>query len=225
MDWTDSALLAALQFLAPGFVAAWVLFALTADRKLSDFQRVVQALIFSVFIKLATTAFAGLLFLLSNFISIGEWSSDVEFFWSVIFALGFGVLLSWLLKTDRLYGFLRVRRITSQTSRPSVWYSCFCDHPETYVVLQLVDERRIQGWPSEWPSIPGEGHIRLDRAVWLEVHDSVQKEIPLPEGDFILINSSEIKWVEFQPRPSLIELPSKENSTYEEQPTTSHAPS
>jgi hypothetical protein len=221
MDWTDSALLTALQFLAPGFVAAWVLFALTADRKLSDFQRVVQALIFSVFIKVAVSVVEGVCAFFSQWIHLGSWTADVEFAWSVGGGLVFGLLLSWLLATDRLHSLLRKSKVTTQTSRPSVWYSCFCDHPETYVVLQLADDRRIQGWPSEWPSIPGEGHIRLDRAVWLVVEGRNQQEVPMPEGNFIMINSAEIRWIEFQPKPIQLPAADMRDCTNEKQSTAS----
>ena len=51
MEWIDSAAFEVLKLLAPGFIAAWVLYGLTADRDWSDLQRVIQALIFSIFIQ------------------------------------------------------------------------------------------------------------------------------------------------------------------------------
>lgn len=201
MDWADSTLLSALQFLAPGFVAAWVLFSLTADRKLTDFQRVVQALIFSVFVKLVVDGLSWLFEWAGGYWPIGTWTQKIEFAWSVGIAIVFGGVLAHLLKTDRLYMLLRHWKVTSQTSRPSVWYSSFCDHPETYVVLQLKDDRRIHGWPREWPSMPGEGHLRLENAAWLSVDaDGSQVVSELPVGCFVMVDTSEVKWVEFQPR-------------------------
>ena len=40
-----------LQYLLPGFVAAWVFYGFTSFPKPSQFERVVQALIFTIFIQ------------------------------------------------------------------------------------------------------------------------------------------------------------------------------
>ncbi|OWO67359.1 hypothetical protein B2J67_20175, partial [Vibrio cholerae] len=40
-----------LQYLLPGFVSAWVFYSLTSYPKPSQFERVVQALIFTIFIQ------------------------------------------------------------------------------------------------------------------------------------------------------------------------------
>ncbi|SUP44184.1 Uncharacterised protein [Vibrio furnissii] len=40
-----------LQYLLPGFVAAWMFYSLTSYPKPSQFERVVQALIFTIFIQ------------------------------------------------------------------------------------------------------------------------------------------------------------------------------
>jgi hypothetical protein len=175
-----------------------VLFSLTADRKLTDFQRVVQALIFSVLVKVAVDALSWVFIKVGTYWAVGQWSQDVEFAWSVVLAAIFGGVLAYLLKTDMLYSFLRSVGVTSQTSRPSVWYSCFCDHPETYVVLQFKDDRRIQGWPREWPSVVGEGHLRLDNAAWLAVNADGKQEVrELPSGSFVMVDVAEIKWSSF----------------------------
>jgi len=44
VNWSGSSLLTALQFLTPGFVAAWIRRSLTTHRKPTDFQRLIQAL-------------------------------------------------------------------------------------------------------------------------------------------------------------------------------------
>ncbi len=42
---------ALLQYLLPGFVTAWVFYSFTSFPKPSQFERVVQALIFTIFIQ------------------------------------------------------------------------------------------------------------------------------------------------------------------------------
>lgn len=215
MDWMDGAVFDVLRFLAPGFIAAWVLFGLTAERRLSDLQRIVQALIFSIFVKLVVGGIAWLLTEFWRWRNFGPWNYSIELAWSVVVALVLGFVLSWLVNTDRLYVLLRRVRITTQTSRPSVWYSAFSDHQDTYVVLQLRDDRRVQGWPAEWPSVVGEGHIKLEDPVWLSMVDGKQIETPLLGSAFILFPIEDIRWIEFQPRDSSA-VPAAEERSHEE---------
>lgn len=200
MDFFDGAISEALLFLAPGFVSAWVLFALTADRELSDLQRVIQALIFSVLVGGIVAVIAAILSLLSMVFAIGDWTKKVEFAWSIFTAGVFGLGLAWLVNSDKLYALLRRLGLTGQSSRPSVWYSCFRDNPETYAVLHLHDDRRVFGWVSEWPSLAGKGHIRLDRVSWLSGDAVNQVESSLPESVFLMVDVTQIKWVEFLPK-------------------------
>ena len=217
MDWIDSAVFDTLKFLAPGFIAAWVLFALTAERKQTDLQRVIQALIFSIFVKAAVESAESAFLHVGKLASFGYWSNRSDLALSVVVALAFGALLSWLVNTDRLYQGLRRLGLTTQTSRPSVWYSAFRDHQDTYVVLQLSDGRRIQGWPSEWPSVVGDGHIKLEDPVWLDIHDGRQTEIPLTGNTFVLFSVVDVRWIEFQPNISdpqkLKKVPNEERTS------------
>ena len=48
MDWASGDIVSVIYYLLPGFVAAWVFYGLTAHPKASPFERVVQALIFTV---------------------------------------------------------------------------------------------------------------------------------------------------------------------------------
>lgn len=191
---------AALLFLAPGFVAAWVLGSLTADKEFSELQRIVQALVFSVFIQPLTASASWVALKLGQVWLLGEWTTNVEFGWSIAIALVLGLVFATLVNSDLLFSVLRKLRVTGQTSRPSVWYSAFRDHTETYAVIQLVDDRRLYGWVSEWPSIPGKGHLKLDCVSWLEFDGSDVRQVELPESAFILLDAGQIKWVEFLPK-------------------------
>jgi hypothetical protein len=63
----------------------------------------------------------------------------------------------------------------------------------TYVVLHLKDERRLYGWPIEWPSVPDRGHFLLVQASWLKDTE----EIPIKGVKSILIDVNDVRWVEF----------------------------
>ncbi len=63
----------------------------------------------------------------------------------------------------------------------------------TYVVLHLKDERRLYGWPIEWPSLHDRGHFLLVQASWLKDTE----EIPIKGVESILIDVNDVRWVEF----------------------------
>jgi len=61
------------------------------------------------------------------------------------------------------------------------------------VVLHLSGARRITGFPSEWPTEPASGHLRLRNAAWL---NDENQETLLGEGTSILIASADVEMVE-----------------------------
>ena len=84
MDWTSAKLVQVISYLLPGFVAAWVYYGLTAHPKKSPFERVVQALIFTVFVQSATIALRwGLLFIGKSY-PLGTWTPEVTQVWSMV---------------------------------------------------------------------------------------------------------------------------------------------
>ena len=53
MDSLTNDIVVILQYLLPGFLAAWIFYGFTSHPKPSQFERVVQALIFTLIIHLA----------------------------------------------------------------------------------------------------------------------------------------------------------------------------
>ncbi|MCF7507299.1 DUF6338 family protein [Vibrio sp. L3-7] len=182
-----------LQYLLPGFVAAWMFYSLTSYPKPSQFERIVQALIFTIFIQaivksmeisvsyLKTQGFD--LLLPEQFGLVG----------SVTTALVLGFLFVFFANNDYLHGLLRKANITRETSYPSEWFGAFLKDI-TYVVLHLEDERRLYGWPKEWPSEPTSGYFVITDPTWLNEDGS---EISIPGVKHILIDANDVKWVEF----------------------------
>jgi len=181
-----------LQFLLPGFLAAWVFYAFTSYRKPSEFERIVQALIFTLLVKAGLTCVRGMLIFAGHRFTIGRWTSDVELLWSISIGFLLGILFSYLANTDHFHSLVRYLGITRETSFPSEWFGAFLKNV-TYVVLQLKDERRIYGWPMNWPSTPNIGYFTLREASWLDG----ENQIPIKGVSSVLINSEDVRWVEF----------------------------
>src|SRR2546423_10255942 len=87
---------ALLQLLLPGFLAAWVFYAFTSYRKPSEFELIIQALIFTLLVKAGLVCIRGLLILVGHRFAVGHWSNDVELLWSISLAFLLGILFSYL---------------------------------------------------------------------------------------------------------------------------------
>jgi len=187
-------LVALLAYLAPGFLMAWVFYALTNHVRPTQFERVVQALIFTVIVKAVVTVIQWLLELFGKFVfAIGEWTPNVELVLSLLGALALGVLASVAVNRDWLHRLLRRCKLSERSGDPSEWGHVFTEHKK-YVVLHLTDERRLFGWPKVWPSNPESGYFFLTNVSWL-VDDNSSVDVPGDEG--ILINTKDVKFVEF----------------------------
>ena len=84
--------------------------------------------------------------------------------------------------------------ISSKTSYPSEWFSAFI-RTKAYVYLHLSGERRIRGWPEEWPDDPARGHFVLMNASWV-LDDNTRINLSLTER--ILIPAKDVERVEFE---------------------------
>jgi hypothetical protein len=184
MENLSTELIATLHFLLPGFISAWIFHALTSYPKQSQFERVIQALIFTVIIQ-------SVLFLLFYFSAINI--EKFELIFSLIIAIILGLFLAYFTNNDKFHKILRKLKITKETSYASEWFSAFSERV-TYIVIHLKDGRRILGWPMEWSTEPNNGHFLLSDASWI---DDDNKEIALKNVENILIDSSDVKLVEF----------------------------
>ena len=189
MSWASSEVVTVLAFLFPGFVGAAVFYTLTSHPKPGDFERVVQALVFTT-VAQATT------WLLQTVIGIWlaqEWPAGLQLTASVGCAVAMAMLLGYWSNHDTLHEFLRHLSITSETSYPSEMYSAFAEHPDCYVVLHLKGDQRLYGWVEEWPSRPPDGYFRVTEAVWLD-HG---RETPQGSVVAILVPAAEVQLIEF----------------------------
>ena len=187
-----------LQYLLPGFVAAWVFYSLTSYPKPSQFESIVQALIFTILVQGFVYVIKNLLFFIGNKWPLFNWNSHSDLIWSIAVAILFGIFFSYYANNDKVHKKLRDWGVTKETSYPSEWFGAFLKNV-TYIVLHLDGERRLYGWPIEWPSEPEKGHFVLVQASWLddEAKDGEQGQIPLTGVNSIMIDVKEVKMVEF----------------------------
>lgn len=184
------------ELLLPGFVAAAVLYSLTSHPKPSAFERVVQALIFTIIVQ----AILAMVFLIFHApAASGPWSRGGEVLVSVPVAVVLGLMAVHASNKDYLHRFLRRLGVTRETSYPSEWYSAFSRHSDCYVVLHLKGNRRLYGWPTEWPGLPDEGHFLIEEGEWLTNDDGGGGGSTPIGGTAMLVPVSEVEMVEFMP--------------------------
>ena len=190
MSWTSNEVVAVLTFLLPGFVAAAVFYSLTSHPKPSKFERVVQALIFTIVVEAVARSF----FLVSGtFWTKPLWTEDWAIVFSVLIAVAVALISVYVSNNDTLHGLLRRIGFTQETSHASEWYSAFSRNHDCYVVLHLTGARRLYGWPEEWPSNPDRGHFRIVEAEWL----TEDGRTPLTGVTAIVVPATDVEMVEF----------------------------
>lgn len=186
-----------LQYLLPGFLTAWIFYAFTSYSKPSQFERIIEALIFTILVQAAAFLTKSALLVTGKHISFGHWDSEYEFILSLICSAIIGAIFVYFANTDKFHKLIRKCKISVETSYPSEWFGLFSKEV-TYVVLHLKDERRIYGWPIEWSASSKEGHIVLQDAAWLTVDNVGNSAITQLTGvSQIMVNTSDVMWVEF----------------------------
>lgn len=182
-----------LSFLLPGFLSAWIFYGLTSHPKPSQFERVVQALIFTFLIQALSPIIRWILELLGSIGALRPWDKAAENIVSAALAILLGGALAYCTNKDSIHKWLRDRGFTSRTSHPSEWF-CVLSQTVTYVVLHLKDGRRLYGWPKEWPIECGKGQFYVMEPSWILENGNT---IDLPSVEGILIEAQDIRWVEF----------------------------
>lgn len=192
---------ALLQYLAPGFLVAWVYFGLTSHVKPSQFERVVQALVFTVAVQAIVAIEQWAAGVVGAQVAVlGEWTATSSLVASLVTALLLGVGVSAIANTDGVHSLARRLKLSTRSGHPGEWFGAFYDC-RRYVVLQLRDGTRIYGWPTRWPSESNTGHFFMTDVVRV-VGGETQI---LPELDGILIAANDVSSVEFvKPPPGVL---------------------
>lgn len=192
----SSEIVNAIYQLLPGFVAAWIFYGLTAHRRTAPFERVIQALIFTLFaeaiVQVLGMVFVGIGDHYPNLV-LGPWTSTWLFVWKVVFSIAIGFLFAWLANTNRFHALIP-DSISKRTSYPSEWFSAF-NRTKRNVYLHLHDGRRLFGWPEEWPDSPSSGHFVLMNVAWI-LPDNQHVELAVTER--FLLPATDVRFVEFE---------------------------
>lgn len=180
--------------LLPGFLAAAVFHALTPYPKRDILDRIVAALIFTMFAQLCIAAVRPLLYWVgSRVYSFGEWSTTADLAWGAAYGVALGLFWSHAINNGHTHKWLRDQGTTKRTSLPSQWYSAFSKF-NRYVILHFKDGRRLMGWPLEWPDEPESGHFLLERPGWV-MKDGTKAA--MHQIEVLLVSAKEVEAVEF----------------------------
>lgn len=158
-----------LQYLIPGFLATWIFYSLTAFNRPDSFGQIIQALIFTFVIHGIVEALGwGLTGLGDRFFAIGSWDVAARSACSVAIAILLGLGSCYLTSNDALHRLLSRGKITRKMSYPSEWFGSFSRYAG-FVVLHLYKDKRIYGWPEQWPASPSAGQFMIQAPSWLEL--------------------------------------------------------
>lgn len=187
----SSDVIALLRYLAPGFLVAWVYFGLTSHAKPSQFERVVQALIFTVVVQALVVCEKWLLLMLGDVVNFGQWNDDSTLIASLLTAILLGLLFATINNADTLHILARKFNLSTRSGYPSEWFAAFYTCT-SHVVLQCKDGTRIFGWPLRWPSDKN-GHFYIVNAM-REV-EGTQQDLAHLHG--VLVDAADVTFVEF----------------------------
>lgn len=207
--------LTALLILLPGFLTAELVRVLSTRPKRSEFDKVIQAFIYSFLVYVCFSAVRGA-FPITIHVESGEGATHYlpEFhFWPLLeltlIAGLMGVAVATMMNHDFPLSLFQKWGITQRTFRPTVWSDCF-RLPTEYVQVELADGRHIIGWLCYFSDTPEDSSLYLEDAAW-RTEDGASVAI---DGPGILITKeSGIRSVMFL---NAVREPTPENS----QPST-----
>lgn len=185
-------IIALLQYLLPGFLMAAIYYGLTSHPRPSQFERVVQALLFTVTVQAVLDVIRASAGWLRMDSVQGAWTSDVELAARFIIAFAAGIILSAASNRDIVHAALRRLGVTHRSALAGEWYAVFATTRE-HVILNLSDGSRITGWPQQWPSDPKNGHFFITQCAWI----SPTRAVDGCDIEGILINAADVTRVEF----------------------------
>ena len=193
VSWLAQNLTTFFQIL-PGFITAAIFYTLTAHPKSTEFERVVQALIFTTILKVLLLPIRLVLLAAGRWFALANWTPDIELAWMVVLALPLGLAFAKMANSDYGHRLARGRGLTTRTSYPSEWYGTFVREGQRWIILHLKQDRRLYGWPEEWPDQADKGHFVIDQPEWV-MADSVR--VPIHQTIRFLVPASEVERVEF----------------------------
>lgn len=185
-----------LLFLLPGFVSVGVIEILCVRKSKDAFERVIEALIFTMLNLAGFLIVRALLELYPNIrFDHVEFLTPGNVGLMAFCSLAIGVGLAAEINHEWILGVLNNRvHLTRKTAKPSTWNETWT-HAQKFVVVHLDDGRRIYGWPTFYSDSPEERALFLEDASWLDDDNKLINEAaPI---SVLLDKHSGIKLVEF----------------------------
>ena len=190
-----------LLLLLPGFLCALFLQAIAVRAKQSEFEKVVEALLFSSILYLVTAP------LFHNTLPVrwisgqqpGYTNFTVQLNWPYLASLTAGALLLAVLygaslNHDALHKLLRTLKLTERTSRLSVWNDTLQDIRSTFLLVELGDKRKVVGYLRYYSDDAEQASLFLEDAAWLS-EDGVQ--VPIQGPGILLTKEAGILSISF----------------------------
>lgn len=187
---------ALLVFLMPGFLVAWIYYSLTSHAKPAQFERTIQALIFTLFVKAVVFLEQISLEYAGTWFSLRIWDGNADLIASLLSAVMIGFFAAFVTNTDGFHKYLRDKGISKRSAHPTEWCGALSDYIR-FVVIHFNDDRRLYGWPEVWPTDHEKGHFFIIEPSW--INEDGNHEILGTEG--ILVSVSDVKWIEFVKEP------------------------
>ena len=150
-----------IQYLAPGFIFAWIFYGLTHYTHPSSFERVVQAIIYSLIVDLINK--------IPLFPPLPNGYQNVS---SFIIAIVLGFLVAFLTNNDSVHAILRKLKLFNTASYPSTFIGAFAQNSGCYILLNFKDGRRLLGYLQAWPLDSEKGYFFITDYIWCENSES-----------------------------------------------------
>ncbi len=189
-----------LLVLLPGFCSAYVVQQLCVRRKQTELDKVVEALIFSFLLFLATLPLFGYVLPMSwHSVATKDGIAYTIAFnprclWMLfLMAITAGAAYAVIINRDLAMRIFRRIGFTERTARYSIWNDVFQDIPRSYLQVELSDGRIVVGYLRYYSDDPEESSIFLEDAAWLTEKD----EIPIDGPGILLTKESKIVFISF----------------------------
>jgi len=175
-----------LLVLLPGFLCAYVVQSLAVRRKQTELDKVVEALLLSFLLYLATLPFFGYSLPLS-------WSEtatnvfQIVLHWKQLAVLGtssiiLGVLYAANINHDWLLSIFRWLHVTERTARSTIWNDVF-QQIGGWVQVGLAGDVIVSGWLGYYSDEAEDSSLFIEQAAWID-KDGTERAI---DGPGILI--------------------------------------
>jgi hypothetical protein len=190
----------ALLILLPGFLAAELVRILSSRPKRSEFDKIVQAFIYSFLVYVIFSGVSSSFPITVHVEKSAEGATHYfpEFHFGAlvaitVIAIMLAIVVATMMNNDFPLSLLRKIGMTQRTFRPSVWADVF-RLPSQYVQVELADGRQVIGWLVYFSDTPKEAALYLEDAAWLK-SDSTQ--IPIEGPGILLTKETGIKAIMF----------------------------